>query len=89
MCEGVLQALSYLHAQGVVHRDIKSDSILLTLDGRVTHTLLMFCTSADHQLINCLSSSESWPGHAPQSQSAFFSPAADQAVRLWFLRSDQ
>lgn len=38
VCEGVLQALTYLHAQGVIHRDIKSDSILLTLDGRVTHT---------------------------------------------------
>ena len=36
MCEAVLQALAYLHAQGVIHRDIKSDSILLTLDGRVS-----------------------------------------------------
>lgn len=36
VCDGVLQALAYLHAQGVIHRDIKSDSILLTLDGRVS-----------------------------------------------------
>ena len=35
VCLAVLQALSVLHAQGVIHRDIKSDSILLTLDGRV------------------------------------------------------
>ncbi|XP_071323422.1 serine/threonine-protein kinase PAK 6-like isoform X2 [Trachinotus anak] len=36
VCESVLQALTYLHAQGVIHRDIKSDSILLTLDGRIS-----------------------------------------------------
>lgn len=35
VCLAVLQALSVLHAQGVIHRDIKSDSILLTHDGRV------------------------------------------------------
>lgn len=35
VCLSVLRALSYLHNQGVIHRDIKSDSILLTSDGRV------------------------------------------------------
>ncbi|CAJ0934667.1 unnamed protein product [Ranitomeya imitator] len=35
VCVSVLKALSVLHVQGVIHRDIKSDSILLTHDGRV------------------------------------------------------
>ena len=30
-----LKALAFLHSQGVLHRDIKSDSILLTTSGQV------------------------------------------------------
>ena len=35
MCRAVLKALAFLHPQGVIHRDIKSDSILLTTSGQV------------------------------------------------------
>ncbi|XP_032998739.1 serine/threonine-protein kinase PAK 5 isoform X2 [Lacerta agilis] len=43
VCLSVLRALSYLHNQGVIHRDIKSDSILLTSDGRIKLSDFGFC----------------------------------------------
>ncbi|KAK0136027.1 Serine/threonine-protein kinase PAK 6 [Merluccius polli] len=50
VCEAVLQALSYLHAQGVIHRDIKSDSILLALDGRVKLSDFGFCAQISEDI---------------------------------------
>ncbi|XP_021378465.1 serine/threonine-protein kinase PAK mbt-like isoform X1 [Mizuhopecten yessoensis] len=50
VCRACLKALAFLHSNGVIHRDIKSDSILLSQDGKVKLSDFGFCAQVTQEL---------------------------------------
>ena len=55
VCKGCLQALEFLHFKGVIHRDIKSDSILFTCDGQVRWCAFVYNIIISHKKVPTVS----------------------------------
>jgi p21-activated kinase 1 len=50
VCKETLLGLQHLHSRGVIHRDIKSDNVLLSLEGHIKLTDFGFCAQINQEV---------------------------------------
>ena len=55
VCRETLKGLQHLHSKGVIHRDIKSDNILLSMDGNIKLSKSLEDLSTSRQLLIIIS----------------------------------
>jgi len=65
---GVLRALAHAHKQGVIHRDIKPDNILLTADGTAKLTDFGIARVVDHSVTRTNAVMGTWAFMPPEQR---------------------